>query len=820
MKKLLSLIVMIAVAMTVMAQNFEYDGLKYSVTKSPDGNIWGEVEVEGCVSTTASYITIPPSVTNDGKTYNVTKIYSLAFYNHPSLTSVRISYGVKWIDDQAFLNCNKLTTVYLPSSVTKIDYRAFASCDALTSVYVARQDLSQITFGTDVWPEKSSKMTMYVPHGGANVTNELLKYFSIAIDSNLLAYDLYMNDGTVSIVTEPTPTSTPKGNNKCTIVGFNPKGSLVTGGAYVPQRAVSTPTGYESKFEYTQIASNAFVGSTMTKADLTNLTSVKTIYQNAFKDCAALTMVTLPKNLTSLGEQPFTGCKALTEISIDQNNNFYTVNGILYQNINSVNTLLCVPANSPLTSITFPKIDCIAQGAIVDQAKARYYTLPYGLKTIEQDAIYNSPIQQINIPSSATGLRINFIHYCTLPAKSRFIFNFTGQGDVTNVYYWFNTVDSSAELLVPRESAAEYKAGKYWKQYFSKVNPDNSCAYDIYKNQVYYTVTSDEPTTIGGTSYDGTVTAVYGIPQVSTGGMHLNIDAFTATNGKTYAPTRIDAYAFKGNNVLDIALGTTVSSFATGAFSDVPSLTDVTLLNTGSVRWDGAFFGNNASSFMFWVDHKMFNSFFTSAMGNWNINGGKKGIDYLGSYIKTSNDNTMFSCSAPVNFNGTKLNTYSIWGITGNKIITSYLNISDLAANQGVLVTSIKPDQIYRIPRAKTAGVTLDNMLVAVPASQVNIYQQQVGFRWDPAQHKFIRPTKTVYASSGSAYLKLTPEQAGNYNEIYFDLWPAPEGKKGDVNGDGEVDITDANILTNIILGKDTASNYGGRADVDGNGAV
>ncbi|WP_407405135.1 dockerin type I domain-containing protein [Sodaliphilus sp.] len=27
-------------------------------------------------------------------------------------------------------------------------------------------------------------------------------------------------------------------------------------------------------------------------------------------------------------------------------------------------------------------------------------------------------------------------------------------------------------------------------------------------------------------------------------------------------------------------------------------------------------------------------------------------------------------------------------------------------------------------------------------------------------------------------------------------------------------------MLTNIILGKDTASNYGGRADVDGNGAV
>lgn len=44
--------------------------------------------------------------------------------------------------------------------------------------------------------------------------------------------------------------------------------------------------------------------------------------------------------------------------------------------------------------------------------------------------------------------------------------------------------------------------------------------------------------------------------------------------------------------------------------------------------------------------------------------------------------------------------------------------------------------------------------------------------------------------------------------------------KKGDVNGDNNVDITDVNILINIILGKDSASNYNGRADVTGEGGV
>ncbi|MBR1882985.1 MAG: right-handed parallel beta-helix repeat-containing protein [Muribaculaceae bacterium] len=43
---------------------------------------------------------------------------------------------------------------------------------------------------------------------------------------------------------------------------------------------------------------------------------------------------------------------------------------------------------------------------------------------------------------------------------------------------------------------------------------------------------------------------------------------------------------------------------------------------------------------------------------------------------------------------------------------------------------------------------------------------------------------------------------------------------KGDVNGDGVVDVNDVNILLNIVLGKDAAEPYDGRANVDGEGDV
>ena len=41
---------------------------------------------------------------------------------------------------------------------------------------------------------------------------------------------------------------------------------------------------------------------------------------------------------------------------------------------------------------------------------------------------------------------------------------------------------------------------------------------------------------------------------------------------------------------------------------------------------------------------------------------------------------------------------------------------------------------------------------------------------------------------------------------------------RSDINNDGTIDITDINIIINIMLGNDNASNYNGRADVTGDG--
>ncbi|MBR1882872.1 MAG: C10 family peptidase [Muribaculaceae bacterium] len=49
---------------------------------------------------------------------------------------------------------------------------------------------------------------------------------------------------------------------------------------------------------------------------------------------------------------------------------------------------------------------------------------------------------------------------------------------------------------------------------------------------------------------------------------------------------------------------------------------------------------------------------------------------------------------------------------------------------------------------------------------------------------------------------------------------PATSLRDGDVNGDGEVDVSDANVVLNIVLGKASSGDYPGVADVSGDGVI
>ena len=130
MKKLLSIILFICIALFANAYDFVIDGIAYklnsngiSVMVTNGINYIGDIE-------------IPSSVTYNGNTYSVTSIGNGAFSGCSGLTSITIGNSVTSIGNGAFSGCSGLTSVTIGNSVTEISAYCFDSCTGLTSVTI------------------------------------------------------------------------------------------------------------------------------------------------------------------------------------------------------------------------------------------------------------------------------------------------------------------------------------------------------------------------------------------------------------------------------------------------------------------------------------------------------------------------------------------------------------------------------------------------------------------------------------------------------------------------------------------------------------
>ena len=106
MKRLLSLSLFLMTAMLSFAHDFEADGIYYKITSS-SAPYTVAVTYRGTYyySYSNEYteaVTIPATVTYNGKTYSVTSIGSYAFWNCSGLTSITIPNSVTSIGGYAF----------------------------------------------------------------------------------------------------------------------------------------------------------------------------------------------------------------------------------------------------------------------------------------------------------------------------------------------------------------------------------------------------------------------------------------------------------------------------------------------------------------------------------------------------------------------------------------------------------------------------------------------------------------------------------------------------------------------------------------------
>jgi len=107
---------------------FAYNGINYLITS--DNTV---MVVSGNYS---GNISIPQTVNNNSKDYQVTDIKEYAFSNNPNLTNVSLPSSVMHVGAGAFYKCSGLTGVILPASLATLDDFTFAYCNNLLTVNI------------------------------------------------------------------------------------------------------------------------------------------------------------------------------------------------------------------------------------------------------------------------------------------------------------------------------------------------------------------------------------------------------------------------------------------------------------------------------------------------------------------------------------------------------------------------------------------------------------------------------------------------------------------------------------------------------------
>lgn len=211
---------------------------------------------------------------------------SYAFAGNSSLESVDMPSTLKYIGDYAFRDNLQLTTVtnipgFTPDTYNTVNYTGRYMFDGCTS-------LSKVTFRSDF-----TTLTEYMFQETTSLT-------SVEFPAGITALTTY----------SPSTTSSFKPFNKSglTEVILNDVAELPEG---IFSGAASLQTADLSKV--TEVGESAFSGCDLLEVYLPVVT---TIGDDAFKDNASLTKVTLNDTLRQIGESAFSGCTSLATADV------------------------------------------------------------------------------------------------------------------------------------------------------------------------------------------------------------------------------------------------------------------------------------------------------------------------------------------------------------------------------------------------------------------------------------------------------------------------------------------------------------------------
>ncbi len=720
---------------------------------------------------------------------SITTIGDYAFESCKNIFTMTIPYGVTSFGYGAFRYCTSLKFLTIPSSVNKFGDYAFVGVENLEHLTVNIKTPPAIA--SDYFKDVK-RWYLFVPHDAQDAYRQAPTW------KNWLYIHKGASDFTVNY-------NTPSANY---LVGYTITSTtpvIINGKAYAGKATVTEISFFDNNIKLPDGAEDKFYDVRKKYA----VTAVSFVNRE-FPSMKPNTSITLGANIETIGERVFEGLTNLTKIKL--NSNLKYIGNYAFQNSGIANDI----------------------------------NLPYGLKICGFGVFRNTKVKHILVPSSVSTLGLD-----------AFAENKNLEELIINKSSWSNLADwnitgipKSCKLYVPLGSERLYKDNpKLGKLKVTEGSYDftfnNANAHDTY---YHMTVISGNPVTVDGVTYAGKAKYVY-----HPANMQLtSYSKFTAdnyetdvTNGanKKYLMTEIDdrtldmcshvtevnidkmkhlrhigRRAFFYTGIQKFTVPSTCVYIGEMAFASCQKLSELMLKNNPKRTWGGQFYGQNANGFTCYVPWRSYYKYSDSVKG-WKIFVGdtNRPIDRLNAFVCVDDGTSTYSFSVPhpVDWDASGLNAYTVYGYDKAKRQVNTSRVGRTLAGEGLLIAGYSQNTVYKLKRPTTLPSQPTNLLVGTNLETVNVYDKKVGYLFDPNTKYFWRPSKNYNLGKGLAYLLLSATDAGDTDRIYVDRW---SNITGDINGDGEVNVSDVTALINKILGSSTYSDA--VCDINGDGEI
>ena len=231
-----------------------------------------------------------------------------------TVTYSGITYSVTSIGEWAFCGCWSLTSIDIPNSVFLLGEGAFCYCQRLTSITIPN---SITSIGNYVFFICSGLTSVTIPESvtsiGDNAFQGCSALTSVTIPESVTSIGNSAFSGCSGLTSIDIP-------NSVTSIG-NYALSNCSGLASIT--VDTNNTIYDSRNNCNAIikTANKTLISGCKNTIIPN--SVKVISNGAFYGCSELTSIDIPNSVTSIGESAFSDCSGLISITVDTNNAIY-----------------------------------------------------------------------------------------------------------------------------------------------------------------------------------------------------------------------------------------------------------------------------------------------------------------------------------------------------------------------------------------------------------------------------------------------------------------------------------------------------------------